>query len=73
MTIADALVSTGLATTRAEARRLAVQGGVHVNGVKVASADDDLEPALLANGECDLRVGGRRTAVYSPYPKERES
>jgi tyrosyl-tRNA synthetase len=33
--IVDLLVRTGIATTRNEARRLAIQGGVRINGEKV--------------------------------------
>ncbi len=64
MDVVAALVATGAATSRGDARRLVEQGGVHVNGVPVRdpattfTADDLLAGRylLLRRGKRDQRV-----------------
>ena len=50
MNIMDALVKTGLAASRSEARRLITQGGISVDGEKVATIDFALDAAALTEG-----------------------
>ncbi len=57
-TAVDALVKLGLAASKSAARRLVEQGGVAVNGRRIASATDSLgEP--LVGGYYLLKKGGR--------------
>ena len=53
------LVKTGLAESMSDARRKVSQGGVRINGVKVASdsASIDAQSAALAAGEYLLQAG----------------
>jgi tyrosyl-tRNA synthetase len=56
----DLLVTTGMVASRGAAKRLLEQGGVYVNGSRVAAADRFLrEGALLAGGHVLLRKGAR--------------
>jgi tyrosyl-tRNA synthetase len=57
-TVADALLALGLAASKGEARRLASQGGVRLNGDKVESGDAAYSPA-----PGDLWQRGRREFV----------
>ena len=52
--VAKVMVGAGMATSNREARKLVEQGGVSVNGEKLATADVDLEP-----GEYMIKVGKR--------------
>lgn len=56
--VVDLLQASGMVTSRAEAKRLITQGGVRINGKRVATADLDLlfEPPLL------IQVGKRSFA-----------
>ncbi len=58
--LVSTLVRTGLATSNGEARRLLSQGGVAVNGRKVAG-EDDLGAADLLHGRYTLLRKGRST------------
>jgi tyrosyl-tRNA synthetase len=53
----DLLVTTGLASSRTEARRLLDQRGVRVNGTQVSSADELAEVPLLHDRFVLLRKG----------------
>ncbi|MFL5578481.1 MAG: tyrosine--tRNA ligase [Gemmatimonadaceae bacterium] len=56
----DLLVATGLVASRGAAKRLLEQGGVYVNGSRVAAADRFVrDGALLAGGHVLLRKGAR--------------
>jgi tyrosyl-tRNA synthetase len=59
-TMVDALLASGLAGTRSEARRLMEQGGVRRDGVVVTAPDARLDPPCL------LQVGRRRFARIMP-------
>ena len=51
----DLLVETDLAPSKAEARRLIAQGGVRLNGERVAEPTCELDPA--SGREAQLQVG----------------
>jgi len=55
------MASTGLASSKSEARRLIQQGGVKINGETVGSIELELEP----NKEIVLQVGKRKFARVS--------
>jgi tyrosyl-tRNA synthetase len=62
--VVDALVATGLASSKGEARRGIEQKGFSVNGRKVAAWDERLGPDdLLAGGHIVLQKGRRGFAV----------
>ncbi len=57
MTVADAFVQAGLVSSRGEARRLAAQGGLSIDGVRV----EDVDGAFQAENDATLfRVGKKR-------------
>ncbi len=60
--IVDLLSASGLVSSRSEARRLVEQGGVWINGEKVASRD----ARIPLRGPLVLRVGRRRFARILP-------
>ena len=53
----DLLVSTGLAASKGEAKRLIEQGGVRVNGEKAANAAAEI---AIGDGEVLFQVGKRK-------------
>ena len=55
--LADLLVSTGLAASKGEARRLVEQGGVRVNGEKATNAAAEIS---IGDGAVLLQVGKRK-------------
>lgn len=57
----DLLVASGLAASRGEARRLLEQGGVTVNGARLAP--DGPVPSRISGGWLVVRVGRKRLAV----------
>jgi tyrosyl-tRNA synthetase len=57
-TALDALIALDFATSKSAARRLVDQGGVSVNGERVASAADPLSAPLA--GDCYLVKKGAR-------------
>ena len=60
----DLLVATGLVASRGAAKRLLEQGGVYVNGRRVAGADRFVDGGqLLAGGHVLLRKGARDYAL----------
>ena len=62
-TMVTMLLAAGMAGSKNEARRLIAQGGVRINGERVADGDTDLhfsEPVVL-------QVGKRRFARLAPY------
>jgi tyrosyl-tRNA synthetase len=62
--VLDLLVETRLAASRGAAKRLVEQGGVYVNGTRVAMADRMVGSAkLLHGGHALLRKGGRDYAL----------
>lgn len=63
-TIVDALLATGLVSSRNEARRTVGDGGAYLNNVKVADPDQVIgETDLLAGGVALVRRGRRNLAV----------
>jgi tyrosyl-tRNA synthetase len=58
--LVDALVRTGLAKSKGEARRTIDQGGAYVNNVRVADADRALGPADLLHDRYVVLRKGRR-------------
>ncbi len=60
--IIDLLAASGLVSSRSEARRLVEQGGVWIDGKRIASKDARIE----LKGTLVLRVGRRRFARISP-------
>jgi tyrosyl-tRNA synthetase len=54
------LATTGLASSRGEARRLIQQGGAYVNGRRVESADQLITASDLADGSLLLRAGKKK-------------
>ena len=62
--VLDLLTETKLAASRGAAKRLVEQGGVYVNGTRVAMAERTVTSAgLLAGGHALLRKGGRDYAL----------
>ncbi len=59
--VADLLIGAGLAASRAEARRLLEQGGVRINGARLAP--DGTIPELLHGRYLVVRVGRKKLAV----------
>ncbi len=59
-TVADAFVAAGLAKSRGEARRLAQQGGLSVNDVKVSDVDVRFGGVLGGADALLLRAGKKR-------------
>jgi tyrosyl-tRNA synthetase len=60
VSLVDALVRTGLAKSKGEARRTIDQGGVYVNNVRVADADRTLGPNDLLHDRYVVLRKGRR-------------
>jgi tyrosyl-tRNA synthetase len=57
MSLAEAFVQAGMVSSRGEARRLAAQGGLSVDGTRV----DDVDAAFAtANGATLFQVGKKR-------------
>jgi tyrosyl-tRNA synthetase len=56
-TVADLFIKAGLAASRGEARRLAQQGGLSINDVRIDSVDG---PPAALNGPLLLRAGKKR-------------
>ena len=62
--VLDLLVSTSLAASRGAAKRLVEQGGVYVNGARVAMNARTIDGGtLLAGGHALLRKGARDYAL----------
>lgn len=59
--LVDALVEAGLATSKAEARRLISQGGVYLNNRRVRQIDTRLRPADLAGQTVLVLRCGKKT------------
>jgi tyrosyl-tRNA synthetase len=57
ITIAEAFVRSGLCSSRGEARRLAQQGGLSIDDVKI---DDVDQPFMQSEGAALFRVGKKR-------------
>ncbi len=60
LSILDALVSTGLCSSKGEARRLIRQGGVYIEEKRVEDETLLLSGEDFINGELNLRVGKKR-------------
>lgn len=54
-TISDALIESGLVTSRSEAGRLVAQGGVTLNDEKVTSPDHKIQEGILKKGKREFR------------------
>ncbi len=54
------LATTGLASSRGEARRLIQQGGAYVNGRRIESADQVITARDLSDGSLLLRAGKKK-------------
>ncbi len=64
LAIVDALVESGLAKTKSDARRTVEQGGAYVNNRRVAGLDVKLGPADLASETVMvLRSGKKKYAL----------
>jgi len=63
LTIVDALVEIGFATSRGEARRLVAGGGARLDGEAIA---DENHRIRLENGEIRLSAGKKRHGVLRP-------
>jgi len=61
--VIDAMVATGLAASKGEARRLIKQGGVKVNDAPLADTEAKLVPAQAADGQIKLSAGKKRHAL----------
>ncbi len=61
MPLLDALVASGLATSKGSARRSVSEGAVHVNNVKVVQQDLRLDREQYLHGRVVLLRRGRRT------------
>jgi tyrosyl-tRNA synthetase len=62
MTVAQALVETGLTASLGEARRAIAQGGVYLNNAKVEDEAATVAGAALAGGRAVLRRGKKTLA-----------
>jgi len=60
LTAAHLFFRVGLATSRAEARRLIQQGGAYLNGERIDAADQMVTPHHLVNGSLFLRAGKKK-------------
>ncbi|MEJ0053225.1 MAG: tyrosine--tRNA ligase [bacterium] len=63
--VADALVASGLATSKSDARRLIEGKGVSINGIAIEEPDAVLDPNQFENGLALLRRGRQQVAVLS--------
>ncbi|MGF1645455.1 MAG: tyrosine--tRNA ligase [Kineosporiaceae bacterium] len=66
--VVEALVGTGLAPSRAAARRSVGEGAVHVNNVKVTDTDETLEAEHFLHGEVAILRRGRRALSAAVRP-----
>ena len=57
MTVIDLLCNTKLTPSKGEARRLVQQGGISVNGEKVADTAHMVTGADFTDGECIVKKG----------------
>ncbi len=60
-TVVDALVATGLAASRSQARRTVEEGGAYVNNERVTAADDPLPADALLHGRFLVVRKGKRS------------
>ena len=64
LTLIDAVVHAGLATSKGEARRAIDQGGVYVNQQRITAVDKRIDPSdWLADGHLLLRKGKKEYAL----------
>ena len=64
LTLIDAVVRSGLATSKGEARRAIDQGGVYVNQQRIKAVDKHIDPSdWLADGHLLLRKGKKEYAL----------
>jgi tyrosyl-tRNA synthetase len=61
--LAELLVQTGLAASKGEARRLIEQGGVKIDGEKVAASNADI---TIGNESILFQVGKRKFLRVNP-------
>ncbi|MDF2967209.1 MAG: tyrosine--tRNA ligase [Nocardioidaceae bacterium] len=59
--VVDALVATGLAASRSQARRAVQEGGAYVNNERVTAPDDPLPPAALLHDRFLVVRKGKRS------------
>jgi len=60
LTVIDAIVRSGLCTTKSEARRLIEQGGATLNGKKVTAIDATLSRDDFSSGAAVLQAGKKK-------------
>jgi len=60
ITIVDLLARTGLCDSKSEARRLVLQGGARINGMRVSSIDTVIGLSDLEDGKLLLKAGKKR-------------
>ncbi|MBF0199851.1 MAG: tyrosine--tRNA ligase [Desulfamplus sp.] len=56
----DLFVTSGLAASKGEARRLISQGGGYINGERIAAFDQEITLSHIKNGELILRAGKKK-------------
>ena len=61
--VVDALVASGLAASRGEARRTVADGGAYVNNTRITQADEPLAPDLLLHGRWLVVRKGKRSVA----------
>ena len=61
--LADALVTGGLASSKSDARRLIEGRGISVNGTTASSPDQKVSPADFQNDHCLVRKGKREVLI----------
>ena len=62
-TVVDAMVATGLVTSRSAARRTVAEGGAYVNNVRISDADSPLPDTALLHGRWLVIRKGKRSVA----------
>ena len=65
MKIVDVITNNKMASSKSEARRLIAQGAVHLNGRKISSIEEEIEPGTLQVGK------RKKTLIIRKREKER--
>ncbi len=61
--VVDALVATGLVTSRGQARRTVQEGGAYVNNERITAAEEPLPSSALLHGRWVVLRKGKRTVA----------
>jgi tyrosyl-tRNA synthetase len=61
--VVDALVATGLADSRGQARRTVSEGGAYVNNERILEAEEPLPSTALLHGRWVVLRKGKRTVA----------